>query len=160
LKIPPFSAHSAGGRGCSGIFVGFESFYFYELRAHAKFGNPTTIFENTPLAEKQEMFEGQNRMQNIPANYPKPNEEYKCKCGKKEDMSHIYNCELLNNGNCLDLKYEKLYIGTISEQIQIFRHFEKNFKRREILKHDNECKNLLPRDPSEILFTQSSIVMD
>ena len=124
------------------------------------FGIQRQFSKIPPLLKKQEMFGVQNWMQNIPANYPKPNEEYKCKCGKKEDMSHIYNCELLNNGNCLDLKYEKLYIGTITEQIQIFRHLEKNFKRREILKHDNECKNLLPRDPSEILFTQSSIVMD
>ena len=112
------------------------------------------------INEKQEMFEVKNRMKNIPANYPKPNEEYLCECGKREDMSHIYNCELLNNRNCPDLEYDRLYIGTISEQIQIFRHFEENYKRREILKHERECENLLPCDPFEIHCSPSSIVMD
>ena len=92
------------------------------------------------ITEKQEMFGVKNRMKNIPANYPKPNEEYLCQCGKREEMSHIYNCELLNNRNCPDLEYDKLYIGTISEQIQIFRHFEENYKRREIFKHERECE--------------------
>ena len=39
-----------------------------------------------------------NRMVRIPANFPKPNTEYKCVCNEKEDMQHIYCCEILNNG--------------------------------------------------------------
>ena len=109
------------------------------------------------IAEKQEMFAVKNRMKNISANYPKPNEEYFCECGMKEDMSHIYHCEILNKGYCPGLEYDRLYIGTLSEQIQIFRHFEINYKRREKVKC--ESKNLLPRDPPEIHCTQSSIVI-
>ena len=75
-KIPPFSTHSAGGRGGPQIFpttifennplspnkymivwgVGvvpnyfcLESFNYCSLGARAKFCNPTTIFEFTPL---------------------------------------------------------------------------------------------------------------
>ena len=32
-------------------------------------------------------------------NFPKPNKEYKCQCGYKEDMAHIYYCDLLSIGN-------------------------------------------------------------
>ena len=43
---------------------------------------------------------------NIPANDPKPNTEYKCECYKKEDLEHIFDCEILNNGTKTFLKYE------------------------------------------------------
>jgi hypothetical protein len=67
------------------------------------------------ITEKQEMFGVKNLMKNIPANnYPKPNEEYFCQCGKREEMSHIYDS-----------------------------HFEENYKRREILKNEKEFENLL-----------------
>ena len=49
LKIPPLSAHSAGGKGVPKFCFGLESFYFCDFGAHAKFRNPTTTFENTPL---------------------------------------------------------------------------------------------------------------
>ena len=42
LKIPPFSAHSPGGRGGPQMFFWLESFFFCELGALAKFWNPTT----------------------------------------------------------------------------------------------------------------------
>jgi hypothetical protein len=42
------------------------------------------------------MFAVKNRMINIPANFPKPKMEYRCYCGEKEDMKHIYNCEIIN----------------------------------------------------------------
>ena len=38
-----------GEGGVPELFLGLESFYFYELGAHAKFRNPKTIFENPPL---------------------------------------------------------------------------------------------------------------
>ena len=85
------------------------------------------------ISEKQEMFAVKNRMKYIPANFPKPNEEYKCQCGDKEDMAHIYYCDLLSNGNYSKLEFEKLYIGTLSEQVKIYKDFEKNYERREML---------------------------
>ena len=95
------------------------------------------------ISEKQRLFAVKTRMTDIPANFPKPKTEYKCQCGEKEDMEHIFNCEILNNGTKNKLKYEKLCCGTLSEQIEIFRIFENNMERREMLK----CENNLPCDP-------------
>ena len=44
-------------------------------------------------------------------------------------MSHIYSCEYLNIEE-IQLEYEKLFNGNISEQISIFRRFENNLKAR------------------------------
>jgi hypothetical protein len=73
-------------------------------------------------------------------------------------MAHIYDCDLLGNGNDSKLEFEKLYIGTLSEQVKIYTDFEKNYERREMLKHEAKCKDMTPRDPSEIHCTR--IAMD
>ena len=41
---------------------------------------------------------------------------------------------MLSKENNKKLEYEKIYTGTIAEQIEIFRTFEDNMKRREKLK--------------------------
>ena len=38
-------------------------------------------------------------------------------------MEHVYNCG--NNGKETKLKYKEIYEGSLSEQIEIFRTFEK-----------------------------------
>ena len=61
-------------------------------------------------------------------------------------MQHIYYCEILNNGRKTNIEYEKLYTGNISEQIEIWRQFERNMEEREkLLKEESS-----PRDPSVI----------
>ena len=117
---------------------------------------PTTTLT---ISEKQKMFAVKNRMVQIPANFPKPNIENKCYCGKKEDMKHIYTCEIINNGKYPNLEYEKIFMGNIPEQIEVFRKFENNFERREILT-ETKIENKLPCDPSVIHCSQLSIVMD
>ena len=59
-------------------------------------------------------------------------------------VEHIYVCEILRNGKKNNLKYEKIFKGTISEQIEVFRIVEQNFEEREKLK--NEIK--VPCDQS------------
>ena len=76
------------------------------------------------------MFAIKNRMLNIPANFPQPNIEQKCICGEKDDMKHIHNCEIINNCEQIDLEFEKIFEGNISEQIKVFRKFERNLKTR------------------------------
>ena len=100
-----------------------------------------------------------NRVVNIPANFPKPNIVNKCICGEKEDMKHIHNCEILNDGEQSNLEYEKIFEGNISEQIQVFRKFERNLKRREHLT-ENKKDITPPCDPLVIRCTQQSLVMD
>ena len=46
------------------------------------------------IVEKQKVFSIRNLMFEIPYNYG--NSEKNCICGNKEDMSHIYSCEKLN----------------------------------------------------------------
>ena len=86
------------------------------------------------INEKQKLFEVKIRMTKIPINFPKNNMKNNCYCGKEETMEHIYNCEILKNGKENKLEYNQIYEGLLSEQIKIFRTFEKNMKRREILK--------------------------
>ena len=73
-------------------------------------------------------------------------------------MTHIYNRDLLSNGNYSKLEFEKLYIGTLSEQIKIYKYFGKNYERRDILKNEVESKDTTPCDPSVIHCYR--IVMD
>ena len=55
--------------------------------------------------------------------------------------------------------YEQIFKGDISEQIKVFRKFERNFERRETLK-ENMKHNILPCDPFVICCAQLSLVMD
>ena len=63
------------------------------------------------------MFSVKNRMVRIPANFPKDKTEYKCVCNEKEDMQHIYYCDILNNGRETNIEYEKLYTDRSIETI-------------------------------------------
>ena len=91
---------------------------------------------NTKLSiyQKQTLFSIRNRMIDIPSNFSKTNKEAKCICGNLENMKHIYECEILNNGKDHKQKYKKLFEGRIEEQIEVFDIFEKNLKRRDELK--------------------------
>ena len=126
----------------------------YEDLSMAEYLLPSN--NNLTIVEKQNLFSVKNRMVWIPANFPKPKTEYKCICGQKEDMTHIYNCKILNNGLETKLDYQKIYTGTITEQIEIFRQFEKNMDIRETLLNEHTS----PCDPSVIHCIPQSIVMD
>ena len=100
------------------------------------------------------MFSVKNRMVKTPANFPKT--EYKCVCNEKEDMQQIYYSDILNNGKETSIEYEKFYTGTISEQIEILRQFERNMEEKEKpLKEESSA-----RDPSVIHCIRQCIVMD
>ena len=75
------------------------------------FGNKLTV------EEKRELFSIRNRMVDIPDNFPKGKTEFKCICGEKENMSHLYKCELLRQKKEINLEYEKIFNGTINQQI-------------------------------------------
>ena len=107
------------------------------------------------ISEKQKMFAVKNRMVDIPGNFPRPNIEYKCICNKKEDMKHVYNCELINGGKEPEINYEKIFSGTIYEQNEVYKKFERNLEKREELQ-----KNQPPCDPNVIHCSQLSLVMD
>ena len=72
-------------------------------------------FNNSlPIEEKREIFAIRNRMINIPYNFSTKC-EYKCECGKLEDMQHIYMCELWNKEEQPLLSYEKIFNGNLKQ---------------------------------------------
>ena len=92
------------------------------------FGNKLTV------EEKQNLFSIRNRMVNIPRNFPKGETEYPCICGETENMGHIYNCEILSERKTRILKYEKIFDGTMDQQIEVFRIIKQNLEKRELLR--------------------------
>merc|ERR1712115_100314 len=80
------------------------------------------------VEEKREMFKIRNRMVNIPANFTSKS-EHKCKCGDLEDMSHIYECDILSvKSDQQKIAYKKIFHGNISEQILVYRRFTENME--------------------------------
>ena len=83
-------------------------------------------------------------MSDIPSNFTKTENVEQCLCGKNKDMAHIYECKMLNIEENL-IPYQKIYCGTISEQVQIFRRMDKSMTNREnLLKQKTEP----PCDPN------------
>ena len=107
------------------------------------FGNKLTV------EEKRELFSIRNRMVDIPSNFPKGRKEFKCLCGEKENMKHIYQCELLSQKKEKSFEYEKIFNGTINQQTEIFRKVQQNLKQRE----EKISEIITPCDPCDPLFS-------
>ena len=103
------------------------------------------------IEEKQRLFEVKHRLTKIPSNFPKAYETNQCYCGGEENMEYIYNCEVLKEGKREILKYERIYNGTLREQIEVFRQFESNMKKRETLKKQNCTPCGLVVDPLPVM---------
>ena len=54
-------------------------------------------------------------------------------------MKHIYQCEVLSNAE--EPEIEIFFEGNISEQIKVFRKFERNFENRKNLKENRRQSN-------------------
>ena len=97
------------------------------------------------IEQKREMFSIRNRMLDIPYNFPGKNKHSECECGETEDMSHIYNCEMLNK-NETNLSYETIYTGNMKQQIEVYKIFKQNSDQREFIQSEIDS----PCDPDEI----------
>ena len=83
------------------------------------------------IDNKRQLFSIRKRMINISSNCSsKQKNKTFCFCGNNEDMRHIYKCKYLNTEEPVE-KYEKIYRGTMNQQIEVFRRFEINFEKRE-----------------------------
>ena len=69
-------------------------------------------------------------MVDIPANFSSECEK-KCKCGKKEDLPHIYECQILGDNKRPTIQYTKIYSGNLEEQIMVYKKVSENLKTRE-----------------------------
>ena len=56
------------------------------------------------------IFEIRNDMTNIPSNF---GGEYKCLCGEKETMEHLYNCEHLSETKEKNIPFKEMYNGQL-----------------------------------------------
>ena len=76
-------------------------------------------------------------------------------------MRHIYECKYLNTEEPLE-KYEKIYGGTMSQQIEVFRRFEINFEKREqyINSIESDQKNVKPDHAISARDPLSSVLLD
>jgi hypothetical protein len=55
-----------------------------------------------------------------------------CECGVKEDMQHIYNCELLSdNKQKQSLAYNNICNGNLEQQTMVYKIFKHNLEKRE-----------------------------
>ena len=111
----------------------------------------TTSNSKLTIKQTQKMFEVRNRMLGISENFQGKEISAWCCCGASETMSHIYNCEILNDRNQPNLKYEGIFTGKMKDQITIFLKFEENFIRRENIKEKIKNDEMKPpcdlRDP-------------
>ena len=91
------------------------------------------------IDEKCQLFAVRNRMINIPNNFSSKC-DFKCVCGQREDIKHVYICEKLNGQKQPIIQYEKIFNGNLKEQIEVYRKFEQNLAKREQLKEtSNPC---------------------
>ena len=77
----------------------------------------------------------------IPDNFPKSETKSRCLCGAIEDMSHVYNCNILNEGKIQSEKSENIFNGTLDQQLKIFLNLNKtwkNMEKREKLNKETE----------------------
>ena len=109
------------------------------------------------IDEKRQMFAVKNRMVDLPVNFPAKNIEVKCICGSKETMSHIYSCKSLNKTKEM-IKYEQIYEGNITEQIEIFKRFQQNLETRNKLNEIDKLSQQSPCDPKvdPLIFVKTS----
>ena len=82
--------------------------------------------QNISIESQQYLFAIRNRMINIPANF---GGESKCICGQKEENKHIYTCNKINEEK-EKVEFEKVFNGTLTEQVKILERFRKNMEIR------------------------------
>ena len=90
------------------------------------------------ISEKRDMFAVKNRMTDISSNFSSNKEIEKCWCGENLNMEHIYMCSLLNS-EITDMPYNKLFNGSLNEQVEVYKRFRNNMSEREKrIKNDEE----------------------
>ena len=98
-------------------------------------------YNNLSIEEKQKIFEMRNRMSKIPNNFLNGAKKVKCFCGEKEEMSHVYECNILSSNEIMKIEYEEIYRNNPIKQKEILQRFERNLeKRQNIQNNKNELR--------------------
>ena len=93
---------------------------------------------NLSNLDKQRIFAIRNKMIEIENNFPNGNKETLCFCGEKEEMPHIYYCEVLSENRKSCVKYESIYEDNVMKQVEVYKRFEENLQIREKMKNYRE----------------------
>ena len=86
-------------------------------------------YNKLSIEEKRKIFEMRNKMTKIPNNFLNQAQKVKCVCGEFEEMSHLYECKILNENKILKIEYEEIYKNNPIKQIEILRIFERNLEK-------------------------------
>ena len=88
-------------------------------------------YANITITEQRSIFSIRNRMIEIPANFQSRNKIEKCRCGKDENMEHLYTCEHLSEDIETDKPiFEKIFENNIIEQKKVNKLFLQRYQRR------------------------------
>ena len=102
------------------------------------------------IEDKRKLFSIRNKMYQISSNFcSKKNNTSKCVCQETEDMEHIYVCKSLNDEE-IQVEYEKLFCGNMSELTYILRRYEENFEKHEKyknMKNEETPSHVIRKDP-------------
>ena len=103
------------------------------------------------ISDKRNIFSVRNRMVNISYNFPKQQQIEKCVCGEIENMEHIYLCEILNRDK-IKMTYNLIYNGTLKQQVEVYKRFERSFENRQTIKANSKDENEIYKEtkPHEI----------
>ena len=76
------------------------------------------------------------RMTKIPNNFLNGAEKVKCFCGEEEEMSHVYECNILNSNEIMKIEYEEIYRNNPIKQKEILKRFERNLEKRQNIQNN------------------------
>ena len=81
--------------------------------------------------EQKQIFAFRSRMNKLQYNYPGNKQTELCQCGVDMTNEHLYYCNVLNEGNKLQDKYEQIFKGNLTKQKLILDILEHNIKKHE-----------------------------
>ena len=94
---------------------------------------------NLSLEDQRLMFLLRTKMNNLPTNFSGSKCDPYCftNCGQILNNKHLFECIQINKGQKCSLNYEKIYNGTLYEQIEVLNKMKLNILRR--------CENIAQR---------------
>ena len=86
-----------------------------------------------------------NKMSDIPSNFTSEEKNtFKCSCGTKEEIEHIYYCKYLKKEKT-EVQYDEIFGEHLNKLKLISRRFEHNFLKE--IRKKSERKQDWPTDP-------------
>ena len=102
--------------------------------------------EQLSIDDQRNIFSMRNKMSDIPSNFTSEEKNtFKCCCGTKEEMEHIYYCKYLNKEKT-EVNYDEIFGENLNNLKWISRRFEHNLSERN--KKENKISQaILDSDP-------------